>query len=321
MANTYKTTNATDSGSVNAEIYTSLALGLGRLRGDLVLGNLVENYSEVAREKNGRFGATIQVPKRGTVTATNKTPGSAVTPAASTSTHADVSLNKHKTWDILVEDYGSLFTGPTLLTGYMEDGAGAIAEAAETDLIGLYTDAGLIIGAPSAGASWTLVRTIRKQSRKNKWRANQPSYIVWGPEAEEDLFGEVQWNQANTSPDNALVTADLGVRLKFRHFSSNLAPSIAGSPGAEHGLAFQREGIGIAFIPASLLGLQELPAGLQPQSVIMEAMDYNDDQGNAAYTLRMIVGYDQKERGTMLTVDSIYGCGVIRSELVFDILV
>lgn len=319
MANTYKTSSPTDSGSLNYHIQdVALAQGLDTLHSDLLVAKLITNYTNEAKNQGSKFASVVRVPKRGSASAQNKVPGSAITPQAVTSTQASITVNKHKTWDILVEDYGALFAQNGLLAGYLMDGAASIAEAVEADVLALGASGSRLIGSPTGGASASLIRTIKKYTRPDKWRQNQPKFIVWGAEAEADLLADTLFVQADQRGDQSgLIDGSIGRKFGFEHIVSNLAPTIAGSPGAEHAMAFQKEGLGIAFVDLSNV---DLPAEMQV-GAYQRAMYLNDDQGVPAYALRFIVGYDQKERGYMLTVDSVYGVGVVRSEMVYDILV
>ena len=322
MANFYKNnSNADASGALNYAIQdVALAKGLGRLRADLVVARLITNYSNEARAQGSRFASTVRVPKRGEVATAAKTPGTAVTPGAAVMTKGEIVINKHRTWDILVEDYGSLFTGGTLLTDYLVDGASQIAEDIETDVItDVYTNASRLLGAPSSGMSVDRIRQVRKYSRQDKWSQTAPTYMVHGPEAEADLLAENLFVQADQSGSTeALTNAFIGRKFGIQHYTSNLMPVIAGSPGAEHAIAFQSESNGIAFIDMSDT---DLPAEFRDTGVRKFAMNLTDDNGNPMYSLRMIIGYSQLDRGHVLTVDSIYGVGSIRSTKAYDILV
>jgi hypothetical protein len=67
------------------------------------------------------------------------------------------------------------------------------------------------------------------------------------------------------------------------------------------------------------MDLMDVPAAFAG-GVDMQTMVMPDDSGVPAYSMRSIVGYDQKERGTTLSVDTIYGVGVVRAEHLFDVL-
>lgn len=320
MGNTYKSLAQDGSGGLDYGIVpVALAKGLGKLVSNLVVAGKVTNYSREARAQGTGFAGAVRVPKRGAVAATNKVPGTAATPTSTALTKDDILINKHKTWDILLEDYGNLFTGPGVMEGYLEDGAASLAEAIETDLLALYPSAGRLFGAPGSGMSVALLTQLNKAARQDKWRSGQTKYGILGPEAEEDLLNEAKFTDADRAgTDMAQINAILGKKFGFELSATDLAPSIVGSPGAEHNLFFQREGIGLAFIG---LDEAETPDEFKNASVVKEAMSFNDDAGNPIYTIRMIVGYSQLERGYVLSVDTIYGVEVVRDSLVYDVLV
>jgi hypothetical protein len=298
----------------------ALAKGLARLSADLQVGGLITNYTNEAVQQNAKFAQSILVPILGKGQAKDKLPGVSVVPDAATSTPATILINKHKTYDVFVPDADALFTQKGYLDRLLEDGARAIAEQMEADFLSTYVNAGTTIGAPKGGASANLIRAVKKASRKNLWRQNAPKYIVWGPEGEDDLLGDSLFVNANERGDQqGVVNGTIDRKFGFNHLVSNLTPEVAGSPGAEHGLAFQSEGIGFAMVPMDGM---DLPAEVKDRmGVYMRAMTFNDDQGRPVYTMRFIVGYDQKARETILTVDTMYGVKVVRPELVMNVLV
>lgn len=312
MANTYKTSAPTDTGSLNYHIQDyALVQGLGKLAYDLVVTKLITNYSADAANQGSRFAENVRVPIRGSVSAADKTPGTAVTPSAATSTKVDIAIDTHKTWDILIEDYGSLFAQEGLMAGYMQDAAQTIAEAIETSVIANYSTISTSIGSAGGNASAALMRQARYTARSssNLFNLSQPMYAVWGVYAESDLLGVDLFVTANQSGStDALERAYLGKKFGFENYTSNMMPSVSGSPGAEYNLVFQRDAFGIAFVDMNLASVPESYTG----GVRMRAFDFSDDDGVRAYSLRSIVGYDQLERGTVLTVDTIYGTGEVR---------
>lgn len=320
MANMYKTSGDTDAGSVNYHIQpTALVRGLRRLKSDLVLAKLVTNYSADAAGQGSRFASVVRVPKTGTTSVTDKTPGTAVTYAAAQSAKADISINKHKTVDRLIEDYGLLFAQPTLLGDYVADAADAIAEQIDTDIAALYASAGAIVGSAGANLSDAVVREVRKTARGTSYKFNlsNPIYFVVGEEAEADLLGIDRFTLANQSGSmEALENAFLGRKYGMDFYTSNLIASVAGTAGAEHNLVFQSDAIGLAFVDMDLMNVPSAFAG----GVDMQTMVMPDDNGVPAYSMRSIIGYDQKERGTTLSVDTVYGVGVVRDEHLFDVL-
>jgi hypothetical protein len=296
----------------------AMAKGLERLNYNLVATSLITNYSQEARNQGTRMSAAVRVPIRGALSAATKTPGSAITYQQAATTKADITINVHETVDFLVEDYGGLFD-PSTIEGYMVDAGSTLAEAIENDVIALYASAGATKGTATAGITMDLLGTLQKDAMEAKWRGNEPSYLIVGPEGYYDLWNLAQLTQYNLEggDQSTFRNGYIGQLGGFETFKSNLIPAVAGSPTGEHCMAFQRESMGIAFVDMSTNGL---PAGYGA-GVSIQPMNKEDDNGNLVYSMRSIVGYSQTNRGMSVSVDSIWGVGVVRSALLFDVLV
>jgi hypothetical protein len=296
----------------------AMAKGLERLNSNLVVTSLITNYSQEARNQGTRMSQNVRVPIRGALSASPKTPGVPATYQQAATTVADIAITTHKTVDFLVEDYGGLFD-PSTIEGYMVDAGSTLAEAIENSVIALYASAGAEKGTAAAGLDMALLGTLGKDALEAKWRGNESSYLVVGPEGYYDLYNLAQLTQysINGGDDSMFRNGFIGNLGGFQVFKSNLIPAVAGSPAGEHCLAFQRESMGIAFVDMSTNGL---PAGYGA-GVQITPMNKNDDNGNLIYSMRSIVGYSQTNRGMSVSVDSIYGVGVVRSALLFDVLV
>jgi len=296
----------------------AMAKGLERLNANLVVTSLITNYSQEARNQGTRMSQNVRVPIRGSLSAVPKVPGTPATYQQAATTVADIAISTHKTIDFLVEDYGGLFD-PSTIEGYMVDAGSTLAEAIENSVIALYASAGATKGTATAGLDMALLGTLGKDALEAKWRGNESSYLVVGPEGYYDLYNLAQLTQysINGGDDSMFRNGFIGNLGGFQVFKSNLIPAVAGSPTGEHCLAFQREAMGIAFVDMSTNGL---PAGYGA-GVQITPMNKNDDNGNLIYSMRSIVGYSQTNRGMSVSVDSIYGVGVVRSALLFDVLV
>jgi len=295
-----------------------MAKGLERLNSNLVVTNLITNYSQEARSQGTRMSQNVRVPIRGALSAATKTPGTAATYQQAATTVADIAISTHKTVDFLVEDYGGLFD-PSTIEGYLVDAGSTLAEAIENSVIALYASAGATKGTATAGLDMALLGTLGKDALEAKWRGNESSFLVVGPEGYYDLYNLAQLTQyaINGGDQSMFRNGFIGNLGGFEVFKSNLIPAVAGSPTGEHCMAFQRESMGIAFVDMSTNGL---PAGYGA-GVQITPMNKQDDDGNLIYSMRSIVGYSQTNRGMSVSVDSIYGCGVVRSALLFDVLV
>lgn len=322
MANITKTATISDSGSLNASVQeTALALSLGRLRASLVATALITNYSNEAKNQGSRMASNVRVPKRGTHTVKDKAVNVAATSDGTTNDYVDLTLNKHKYIDFIVEDFGALFAGDNqnYLSGTVLDAIAQLAEAIEADVLGLYTGAGRTLGTSNAGVTDALLREIRKNATRDKFSMIEPTYGIWGAKGQSDFLGIDKLVKVNESGSSeALRNAEIGRVYGLDNYVSNLVPYVAGSPDRENGMVFQRQGLGIAFMDMSLADLPEI---FQGQGVLMQTMTLNDDYGNPAYSIRMTAAYDQDAMGTRVQLDVIYGVKVIRSELVYAVTI
>lgn len=291
----------------------AMAVGLDQLRDNLVVTALISNYSQVAKNQGTRFSNAVRVPKYGSLTAATKTPGTAATYQQPTMTAADITINTHQTVDFLIEDFGGLFDPATKLAYSREAGA-VLADAIETNVIALYASAGSDLGSITEDADVDFIASINYAARNGKWRANAEKYIVWGPRGEQDLIASSTLSQYTVTggDQSALRNAEIGNLFGFRNFVSSAMPAVAGSPSAEHGLAFQREAMGIAFVDMSMEGVY---------GVDMTPMNISDDNGNLIYSMRSIAGYSQTNRGISISYDTIYGVGVVNSSLLIDLTI
>jgi len=302
----------------NVVPYT-LAKSLGKLSSDLLVTGLIRNITPEARAKGSRFGDVVRFPKRGQKTARTMTPGSGWEATATTDTDETININKWKFYDVMVEDSRVLYANPDLLQGYIDDGALSLAEAIETDVIANYASAENTVG--SAGGTFVdaTLLAIRKKARQLKFRQTEPTYLVYGVLAEEDLLGvDKQVLVSESGSNNALVNARFGKRYGMDFYTSNMMPTITGTPTAEHALCFQNNAMGIAFVDMDLQG--SMPEGMA-LPVDMKSMVWTDDNGRPSYSMRYILSYDHKNFAPLLTLDTIYGTGVVDSRLLIDVMI
>jgi hypothetical protein len=320
MAKTYKTSSATDTGSLNYHINNyALAQGFRQLDDDLVVTKLVTNLSEQARGQGSRYAETVRVPFTGSVSATDKTPGTDFTPSAATSTKQDININTHKVWSILVEDYGSLFAQRGLLTQYLMDGAHAIADEVESDIISLYASFSYDEGTAGGGIDRAGLANLRSVARSstNKFSQSRAMNLVVDPEGIEDMLTVNNFVQVDQSgSDEALRSARMGRIFGMDIYESNVISAVSGTPAGRHGMLFQKDAMGIAFVDMSL---SDVPDSATAGADI-ETRTLSDDNGNATYSMRMIKSYDHEALGGILSVDTIYGYGMLRSEHAIEYL-
>jgi hypothetical protein len=292
----------------------AMAEGISQLRGNLVVGALATNYSQEARNQGTRFSQNVRVPKWGSLTVNSKVPGTAVTYDQPTMDKVDIPIDTHKTVDILIEDFGGLFT-PTAKVAYAQEAGSVLAEAMEDDIIAMYASASKVLGGVNQEADADFIADINYWARVGKWRAGQGRNIVWGSRGEQQLLKSdtLQTTIVQGGDQSALRNAFIGSIYKFDNYVSNAMPAYTGSPNAEHGMAFQREALGVVFMDMSL---ESAKPGVQITPIRL-----SDDNGNLVYSMRSLVSYNQDYRGEAISFDTIYGLGVVNDLLLFDLVI
>jgi hypothetical protein len=134
---------------------------LDYMRSNIALARLVTKDTDVAAFN---VGDVLHIPYPGTFTAADKSPDTAITPAApSGGGEVTVTLNKHKHVTFLVEDVARAQANQDLMDLYIRGASIALAEQIETDLFALYA------GSRSRLARAALIsaRTLCSRLRKN----------------------------------------------------------------------------------------------------------------------------------------------------------
>lgn len=308
--------NQSSAGAAGSIAYAiqpfAMAKGINQLKSNLIVTSKIRNVSQDAKVQGAGYADSVRFPKWGSLSANTKTVGTEATRQQATMTKVDLQLDTFKTVDFLLEDFGGLFT-PSAKEGFAIEAGGALAEAVETDVIALYASAAHTVGDVSTAASVALISSLKKEARTNKWRNTSPFIAVWGTQGEYDLMNDATLKQyiVTGGDQTAIREGSIGNIYGFANYVSNLMPTVAGSPSAEHGLAFQPEAMGIAFVDMT----SEVLPGVQ-----VTPMNWSDDEGNLIYSMRSIVGYNQLARGLEVSFDTIYGVKVIEDALLIDVL-
>lgn len=307
--------NQSSAGAAGSVAYAitpfAMAKGIQTLKSNLVVTSKIRNVSEIAKVQGGGYADSIRFPKWGSLTAQNKAVGTEATRQQVTMTKVDLQLDTFKTVDFLIEDFGGLFT-PAAKEAFAIEAGAAIAQAIETDVISKYASAGIDTGDVDTAASVAMISTLKKLARVNKWRNTSPFIAVWGSQGEYDLLNDSTFKQymVTGGDQSAIREGFIGNVYGFQNYVSNMMPAVAGSPSAEHAIAFQPEAIAIAFVDMTT---QSLPC------VEVTPMNISDDEGNLVYSMRSIVGYNQLARGLEVSFDTIYGIAVVEPTLLIDV--
>lgn len=218
---------STEAAGFIPEIWLQVALG--RIRNYLTIQRLVTRDEEV---QAGAFkvGDTLKLPRRGALVVNDKAENTNYTPQTPTADTVDVTLNKHKEVTFIVESRALSTTNQNVIQGYVEDGAMAIAEQIDTDLMRMFLS---VPGSRCVGTNVAITETHILAARKNLVTAKVPAAM--------SKYGIVSPSQTNN-----LLQIDRLVRADAVGVGSNVAKGTVGdgsmpfesSIGRIHGINF-----------------------------------------------------------------------------------
>ena len=249
----------------------------------LVMAPLVKRYDSLVKSR----GDTLHIPNISNLTANDKTQGSEVTTQAVTETETQISIDKWKETSFEIEDIVKVQSQYDLRSEYTEKAGYAIAQAVDTDLLGLYssltsTDVGTY-GTDITDA--TIVAAIQAldevdaplEDRCLVIKPSQKAAIMKLDKfVKATYLGEYQKaTPVKRGPNNRYLWGDIyGVPTYY----TNQVTTTAGTPTQTHNLLFHKE--------AFALALQQAP--------------------------RTQAAYWQKDLAWIVTCDTIYGFSVLR---------
>jgi hypothetical protein len=270
------------------------ATALGALKANTVLAQLVNRDfdNEVAS-----YGQTVNITKRGALSANNKTANAGVTLQTPADSYVAVTLNKHKEVSFLMEDIGRMLSRPDQFAGYIGDAMGVIVEQIETDLAALYSGFSQTIDA-TAGLDESDFREARRLLNSAK-APLADRVAVLHEDAEKELLGMDK--AINTNYAQALGSAAANAWSgRFMGFNVFMDQQIAVAAVHCQNMFFQRNAIVLATRPMSVAA-----AGLGVQQVVMS------ENGMG---LRVTRSYSPTYLGEQLTIDVLYGVAELNDD-------
>lgn len=281
---------------------------LGRLSSYLNLAKTVARDTDVV---SATYGETIKVPKRGAITANAKTRGEKVTKQAPTATDVSVTLDQHFEVTLLIEDVTKVLQNQNTMQGYAEDAAIALAEKVELALANLYSSIpiGQVVSFnPSSAATMEdsfLEARQKLVDLKVPLMAPKFGYLHSGITRkllQIDRFTK----QDSIGANSAIQEGRLARVAGFDLFESQVVVG-TGSPAQYHNLLYTRN--------AFVLATRPLPNdgnGEGVRQVVVTNPDVN-------VSLRVTYGYDKDQLGTQMTLDVLFGVGVMDDRAVVEL--
>ena len=276
---------------------------LGALGNYLNLGRTVTKSNDLT---TAQFGDLISVPKRGAVTASQKSQDSNVTKQNPTATNVTVSLDQH--WEVTLgeEDFTKIMQqNGTVLPGYIEDAVIALAEKIETKLAQLHPS---VLHTITGANPVTLanINAVRTRMALNKVPQLARKYAYLHPTVIEDLLNVTAFTDPKTIPTTDPLTAGAIGRLYNMDIFEGQLVQTSGSPVAYHNLIYTRNGMVLATRPLPQI---DPSLGVQSSSVV-------DENGLA---LRVIRSYNADQLATQVTLDVVFGVAILDDRQIVEL--
>lgn len=307
----YKMSNTTISQSELAShtptiLLDSATKGLGYLRKYLNLARTVDrNY----KNEFGKLGKTLQISKRGSLVAYDKTQKSSVTKQAPSDDSVNLVLNKHKEVTFPIEDVAEAVAIPDTMNGYISDAVAVLAEAVEQAIADEYANAGTTLQYSSFSSWPQVLRRARRTLILAKYPKLAPMFAQLDPYAVETILNTTGIESADKFGNNRpLVDANIEKLSGIGLFESQITGlDTTTSPDTYYPMVYGPSAITLAVRP--------LPDWGNGRGV--EQMTVFDEESGLA--LRSTLGYDKDNLELQVTLDILFGVKTVRPEHVIAI--
>lgn len=270
--------------------------------------NIAKNVSKDSDWQTANVGQVLQIPKTGAVVANDKVAGNNFTKQNPTATNVSVTLNKHKEVTFAIDDVTKVLDNQDTQARYGEDGAIAIAEAVETDLLALHPSLTNTVSwnRSSAATIDTSFLGIRKFFTDQKVPMLEEKYFVVDSTVYNDVLGQqkytdIAWRGQNDGVEGGKLIRVYGLNL----VESQLIP-VTGSPVTYHNIAFTRNGL--------ILASRPLP---KPEGFGGNYSVVNDP--DIGISVRTLFWFNADLGAHQLTIDLLYGVAVLDTRRVVEI--
>ena len=292
----------TEAANFIPELWANSALGkLGSFL------NLARTVNRNFDTKPATYGDTIHIPKRGTLTAYEKAQNDSVTLQAPTATKVDISLDQHWEVSFIVEDIAAAQANQDIMAGYVEDAVITLAEKIEVKLAALYASAGNDVNSSTALTDAKMLEA-RKILVDEKLPKLAPKYGYFDSSAINDLLALDKFTRVEDYGGSGVpvMTGELGTIYGIKIFESQLVQT-SGSPSTYHCMVYGPD--------AMVLAMRPLPKA--PQGAGVNQAVISDPE--AGLGIRVSYSWNQDALGMQVTLDTLFGVGVMRSEHLVDV--
>lgn len=278
---------------------------LGRLKSYL---NVAKRVSRDSDWTPASYGQIIKVPKRGAVSANDKSAGSVFTKQNPTATDVSVTLDKHKEVTFTIDDVTKVLENQNTIMGYGEDGAIALAEVIESALLDLHPSLTNTVTFDSTSATTidASMLLIRKFFVDQKVPLTEPRHLVLGPTAYNNILATDKFSRYDARGTGEQITSGRVINAYgFEIFESQLIPA-SGSPVTNHQLAWARNGLVLASRPLPR------PEGFGGRYAVINDPDIG-------LSLRTLFWYNADLGAHQLTLDVLFGTAILDNRKVLEV--
>lgn len=271
--------------------------------------NLAKTVSRDFEWTTARVGQTIQVPKRGAVSANDKTQGSDYTLQNPTGTNVSVTLNKHKEVTMVLDDVTAVLQNQDTLNGYAEDAAIALAEEVEQEIAKLHPSLTntVTFDATSDATKNTSMLNIRKFFVDQKVPRLETRYLYADATVINELLEVDRFARADALGKSGVIEEGALMNIYGVNIFESQNVQTSGSPVAYHNLAYTKNAFVLASRP-----LPPVPQGHGAVSVVVQNPDIN-------LGLRVVSSWDTRLGGLKVTLDLLFGVAILDTRRVTEV--
>lgn len=271
--------------------------------------NLAKTVSRDSDWTTAQVGTVLRVPKRGTVTAQNKTAGEIFTKQNPTGTDVSVTLNKHKEVTITIDDVTKAVENQDTLSGYAEDAAIALAEAVETELAALHpsVENTITFDGSSATTIDASMLNIRKHFTAQKVPQLEQRFMYVDSSVYNKLLGVDKYTRYDARGQNPSIAEALLLRTYGLEIHESQLIPVTGSPVAYHNLAYTKNALVLASRP--------LPKPANGTGVMSTVI--NDS--SVGLSLRSLFWYNGDLGAHQLTLDLLFGVAILDQRRIVEV--
>lgn len=290
-----------DVSAVTPEVIANEALGM--LTAEMQIAKVISRDTSLEAAKEGQ---TVKIGKRGNLVANQKTAKNKVTLQEPAMDASEVTLEH---WEVTfsLEDIVKTITkdGMELDLGYIADAIGVLSEKIESKIAALFADATLEeVGDGTGEFSEDIALAARKSLTDDKAPQMGRSMVLSSRQTNAGLKLD-RFTRADAY-GKAGVIADgaLGRIASFDTFESPFVPYTA---TVEKGAAFHKWGMALATRRMQSF----VPDGVGVKIGFVE---------KDGITFRTVISYNPDVLATQITVDTLFGVGFLRKDLVKRVL-